>query len=243
MPTRGSVCAETVRALVNNGEGHRLLLRTEDRLAVDVARNRLAKTALALAADRRFFEAGSDPYVFWIDADAYFLPGTLTTMMHELDKGAFDLLAPLSGARATGSSVQALRDAGDTTSSPRPGIDCKPGDIVPVAMATTHFLAHRASLLQRLGEDPFGGPHAPETDDFFFCRRVREIGGRIAVHTGIPVFHIDERNGAAYLPGFAPVAATGDGIDANVKPDALPFERRGYGPRVDSLIARIGPEG
>jgi hypothetical protein len=239
MPTRGSVTAETLVALVNNTEGYELVLRTENRQPVDVARNRLAATALAVAADRALFDEGDDPFVFWIDSDAFFLPGTLTMLIRELQQGPYDLLAPLSGARVAGSSVQALRDVYDRSSSPAPGVDCERGEIVPVAMSTTHFLAHRASLLARVGPEPFGtGDAGDETEDFFFCRRVREAGGRIAVHTGVPVFHVDERNGAAYLPQFEPIAIVGSGIDANVPVEALPLEQRSYGPRIDAIVKR-----
>ncbi len=47
VPTRGTICAELGRALINNTPGFDLVLRTRDRLAVDVARNALAGDAIA----------------------------------------------------------------------------------------------------------------------------------------------------------------------------------------------------
>ena len=233
MPTRGTVTAETLMALLNNSEDYRLRLYTENRLAVDVARNLLAERAIESASDPSL-DGEADPVVVWIDSDAFFLKGTLTLLLKELQRGAFDVVAPLTGARVPGSSVQALRKAGDLTSSPKPGVDCHAGEIVGVEMVSTHFLMHRAFLLKRLGPQPFGShDDVLETDDFHFCRRVREAGGALCVHTGVPVFHVDERNGAAFLPGFDPVFVRGNEIDPLSKAEPLAWEARTYGARID----------
>ena len=62
---------ELLQALVNNAEGHRLIVRMVNRETVDVARNRLAAEAIATANDPELLAPGTDPYVFWIDSDPF----------------------------------------------------------------------------------------------------------------------------------------------------------------------------
>lgn len=241
MPTRGTVTAETLTAFVNNAEGHDIVLRTVNRQPVDRARNRLAELALEAAGDPSLFDAGADPFVFWIDSDAFFLDGTLTMMLRRLEADpSIDLLAPLCGARCDGSSPGALLRIDDPSSVFEPGVDVERGSLVAVQMASTHFLLHRASLLRRLGPEPFGpADDATATDDFYFCARILGIGGRIVVDTGIPVFHVDERDGRCFLPNFDSVVLSGNSVAPPVhKQPPLPMERRDYGPRVSALIAR-----
>lgn len=216
VPTRGSVAAELVIALVNNAEGHRILVRTVNRESVDVARNRLAAQALAAADDPALFPAGSDPYVFWIDSDAFFLHGTLTLMLHALEANpSIDVLAGLFGPRAANRGATAFRDVSDKNSYLAEDVNFTRGDIVDVELVGLHFILHRISLLRRLGPAPFGAPSDTVSDNAAFCGRIRGAGGRIAVATGIPIFHVDERNGAAYSPGLGACVIDGNTIDTS----------------------------
>jgi hypothetical protein len=237
MPTRGVVSAELLQALVNNADGHRLILRMVNREAVDIARNRLAAQAIAAADDPELFAPGTDPYVFWIDSDAFFVRGTLTLMMRTLEEHPFlDVLAALFGPRVANSGAAAFRSLSDRQSMLIPGVNCKRGEVVDVEQVGFHFTLHRVSLLRALGPNPFGDPSENTSDDAAFCWRVHAGGGRIATATGIPVFHVDERNGAAYTPGVAVAGIDGDAIDATRIPDELPFETRAYGDRIDPML-------
>jgi hypothetical protein len=238
MPTRGVVCAELLQALVNNAEGHRLILRMVNRETVDVARNRLAAEVIAAADDPELFAPGTDPYVFWIDSDAFFLRGTLTLMIRTLEAHpSIDVLAALFGPRvARRGAVAFLNLADDQSSVLFPGVNCKRGDVVDVQQVGLHFTLHRVSLLRALGPNPFGEPSENTTDDIAFCSRIRAGNGRIAVATGIAVFHVDERNGAAYTPGVDVAGIDGDTIDTTRIPAELPLERRLYGARIDPIV-------
>jgi hypothetical protein len=237
MPTRGVVAAELLQALVNNAEGHRLILRMVNREAVDVARNRLAAQVIAAADDPELFAPGTDPYVFWIDSDAFFVRGTLTLMMRTLEEHPLiDVLAALFGPRTASHRAAAFRSLSDRESVLIPGVNCTRGEVVDVEQVGLHFTLHRVSLLRALGPDPFGQPSENTSDDAAFCWRVHAGRGRIAVATGIPVFHIDERNGAAYTPGVTVTAIDGDGIDETRTPAELPFDSRTYGDRVDPMV-------
>jgi hypothetical protein len=234
VPTRGTICAELSRALINNTPGFELVLRTRDRLPVDVARNALAADAIAAANDGARFPAGSDPYVFWIDSDAFFLHGTMTLMVRTLEQHPdIDVLAGLFGPRASERGATAFRSAGDRSSYLVPEVNFTRGDLVDVDLVGLHFLLHRVSLLRSLGPDPFGAPDSPASDDAAFCGRIRHGGGRITVATGVPVFHVDERNGTAYSPGVGACAIEGDAISTTLLGDELPPEERTYGGRID----------
>jgi hypothetical protein len=237
MPTRGVVAAELLQALVNNAEGHRLILRMVSRETVDVARNRLAAEVIAAADDPELFAPGTDPYVFWIDSDAFFVRGTLTRMMRTLEEHpSIDVLAALFGPRVAKHGAAAFRKLSDRESVLVPGVNCERGDVVDVEQVGFHFTLHRVSLLRALGPNPFGEPSENTSDDAAFCWRIHAGKGRIAVATGIPVFHVDERNGAAYAPGADAVGIDGDAIDATHVPDELPLESRSYGDRINAII-------
>jgi len=237
MPTRGAVAAELLQALINNAEGHRLVLRMVNRETVDVARNRLAAEVITAADDPELFTPGTDPYVFWIDSDAFFVRGTLTLMIRTLERHpSIDVLAALFGPRVARSGAAAFRSLSDRASMLIPGVNCERGDIVDVEQVGFHFTLHRVSLLRALGPNPFGEPSENTSDDAAFCWRIRAGKGRMAVATGIPVFHVDERNGAAYTPGVDAAAIDGDAIDATRVPAELPFESRVYGYRIDAMV-------
>ena len=201
IPSRGTVAAELLTALVNNVAGFDLVLRMVNRETVDVARNKLAALAIAAADDPALFAPGGDPDVFWIDSDAFFLAGTLTLMVRTLEANpAIDVLAALFGPRVANRGAAAFRDLTDQQSMLLPGVNFTRGDVIDVAQVGLHFILHRVSLLRAMGPDPFGATDEDTSDDAAFCSRVLAGKGRIAVATGVPVFHVDERNGAAYTP-------------------------------------------
>ena len=239
IPTRGVVAAELLNALVNNNEGHEIVLRTVNRQTVDVARNRLAATAIATADDPEIFPAGVDPYVFWIDSDAFFLKGTFSAMARTLEENpSIDVLAALFGPRAPNSGATAFRTRGDKNSYLVPEINFQRGELVDVDIVGLHFLLHRTSLLRALGPNPFGDADARSSDDAAFCGRIRQGNGRITVATAFPVFHIDERNGTAYSPGIGACAVDGNTIDTTRLGDHLAPEARSYGSRIDDATRR-----
>lgn len=240
MPTRGNVCAETTMALINNTRGHDLHLYTVNRRPVDTARNMLAARALEL--DPHDIAAGDDdPFVFWIDSDAFFLNGTMTLMMHEMRKDpTIALLAAYCGPRAAFAGATAYADLHDPNSFPHPGVTCEIGAFVDVKIAPLHFAVHRRSLLERVGTNPFGDHAGPSSsEDAMFSQRIGLLGERIVVATGIPVFHIDERDGAAYLPGAPAMRVVENAVDTETPVPGLPLEHRDYGARMNAILARL----
>ena len=61
----------------------------------------------------------------------------------------------------------------------------------------------------------------------------------MAVATGIPVFHVDERNGNAFLPAHAACRIDDSGtVDTTALAAPLEQEERTYGERIDRVIAK-----
>jgi hypothetical protein len=237
VPTRGVVAAELLAAFIGNTGGYEIVLRMEHRQPVDVARNRLAARAVVAADDRALFAEGSDPYVLWIDSDAFFLAGTFALMIDTLEKNpSVDVLAALFGPRASNRGATAFRRADDKNSYLVPDGNFTRGDLVDVEQVGLHFTLHRVSLLRALGNEPFTGPSGLASDDAVFCGRVRHGNGRITVATGIPVFHVDDRNGAAYSPGVAACVIDGNTISTTELAAELPPETRSYGERIDRIV-------
>ena len=237
IPTRGSIASELARALINNTEEYELELFTVDRQPVDVARNQLAAMAIDAADDIARFSRDDDPYVFWIDSDAFFIKGTLSLMMAALDRNpAISLLAGLFGPRAANAGATAFRDRHDRKSFLMPDVNVQRGDIVEVDVVGMHMVVHRVSLLRSVGAHPFGVEDDQISEDAAFCGRVQISGGTIAVATGVPVFHVDEKTGIAYTPGMPPCAIAGDQIDLTFSPAESEVESRTYGMRIDAIV-------
>ena len=136
----------------------------------------------------------------------------LTLMMHALETNpTIDMLAGLFGPRAANRGATAFRDINDKSSYLVEDVNFTRGDIVDVALVGLHFILHRVSLLRRLGPAPFGAPNDMVSDNAAFCGRIRGAG----VATGIPIFHVDERNGAAYSPGVGACVIDGNTIDTS----------------------------
>lgn len=101
-----------------------------------------------------------------------------------------------------------------------PGRDFKVGDVVWCDMTGLDFTLIRVSMLERIQEE-LGGPFfktgptkravmpfdlkGPDdgsilmhTEDVWFYSKVRALGGKIGVHTGVRVSHINSKTGMIY---------------------------------------------
>lgn len=202
MPTRGAVCFETIDSIERNMAVKYAKVIVARKPIVE-ARNLLAKTALECIAANPFPFTPRETFILWMDDDAMLLPGLIPTMLRCLHEPAMqnaDALFGWHGIRQPFSRPSAWRRYGDPTSYVKPGVDCKPNELVDIEVAGFHLVLMRARLLERLGPDPFT-PREGESEDFAFCRKTNEIGARLVVGTALPVPHIDPRDGTAYIPG------------------------------------------
>jgi len=198
LPTRGTISVETFNALQAYHDGFRMAPITSARLPVDQARNFIAAQMVAVAK----IKPSEDWLALWVDADAWWPPKTVAQVVAILQaRPDIDLLAASFSTRLPFSPRVAFRKAGDPDSFPQPGLDCEMGDLVEVERVGFHFVAHRVSLLTRLGSEPFATGWNGFSEDSAFCKRVRDVGGKIFCAPGLLVAHVDPNDGAAYLPG------------------------------------------
>lgn len=246
MPTRGSVSVETHTALSSNKDDSAVILATVARKPVTEARNSLAATALQAVKDDPLPWIPREWIVLWVDDDSFWTPGTFAQL-----KAIFraysqvDIVAGYFGPRAPFSSPIAFRDKGNGESFPRPNVDCRMGDLVEVERVGFHFVAHRVSVLEKVGPNPFTIPVDAEknvSEDFAFCDRARAAGCRIVCATGLHIAHIDPRDGAAYIPG-APTLRVDNNRLATATLEHLDSdgavktgEERSYGADVDAVM-------
>jgi hypothetical protein len=208
-PTRGSISIETHQALVSNMDGLETVAVHVARKPVDVARNQLAEFVGKIIEQRPDLQSA---LVLWIDDDAWWQPGTITTMAHRLlGLGELDVLAAWFSKRIPFDHAVAFRKSAagsqmETVSKANVGEN---ESACEVDFVGAHFIMHRVGLLSALGLDPFS-PLSTDitlTEDFAFCRRVKSVGGRIFVSLGpaTTVLHVDVCTGLAYAPYCPPM--------------------------------------
>lgn len=238
-PTRGEIGPETALSLQANMDGvpHQVLRVTGE--PVDEARNRLAEMARA--------QAQPHALCLWIDDDCYWCAGSVTLMLQTFMQREIDVLCGYFGPRAPFSTPLCLTRANDIASAPREGRDFQLGQVIPVASASMNFVLHRVSLFERLGPAPFTPLPDSLGEDHSFFERLRAVGGRAEVATGIVVAHCE--NGLAFVPGRRPfqvidnrlVPALTELSDAEINARyANRNLRRSYGPAVDALQRQRG---
>ena len=247
-PTRGQPTFETLLALRHNMDDVRNVQTMVARRKVIEARNALADGALKAIADHHFEEEPSEWFVLWCDDDAWWPPSTIKTMLRFFSESpACDALFGKFGGRMPYSNIFAYKDPKvHKDCYIREGVNCNPGDVIEIAEAGFHFVMMRASLLEIVGPEPFNVPAGSDariTEDFAFCHRARAAGARLAVAIGMPIIHIDPRDGTAYTPGMPAMMMDGNEVAKITLEHASPNrgevkapEARSYGLAADSTI-------
>lgn len=215
MPSRGRPCIETLKSFGNtDGDVCRVLFMEKSRVGIIEARNELVLGALK-APSYLGFEPKLGWYVLWVDDDAFWQPGTIKRLLGALQYPEIDIVAGWFSGRSYNSPPKAIRVDG---TPPDPG---KPGEVMDGGLAEVdrcgfHFVLHPLSVFEKVGPNPFNLEGTDELgEDFAFCRRARNAGLRIWVHSGAPVWHVDddgsgtEDTGLAYLPGVGPFRIVG----------------------------------
>jgi hypothetical protein len=100
----------------------------------------------------------------------------------------------------------------------KPNVHYKMGEVIDVDLTGLDFTLIRTSVLEKLKEPYFKtGPSLrrdipsaekygtsdrkgiiSHTEDVWFYNKVREVGGRVGVHTGVRVSHLDVKSGWIY---------------------------------------------
>jgi hypothetical protein len=225
MPMRDKMTRETELALKYNTPPHRFITVTG--LPVDEARNDLARKVLALTSD----------VVVWIDADSWWFPNAIPSLLHLLHVvPVIGVVTGFYGYREAFRPPLVWKRIGEDASFVRPGEHCPQGDALQIETAGFQMVAMRRNVLERIGDDPFSVADVQDSEDTAFFRRCRDHGIMSACHTGVPVVHIGD-DGYGYLPGGPRFAIRGNNLVPvpTAQPKAQPHKRtRDYGPAVNA---------
>ena len=244
LPSRVRPSKDTAQALRDNlGPVQATILQCIGK-PVDVARNQLAAEILEVAGD-------SNPYVLWLDDDAWFSEGTVQIILDILRaRQDISLVTAHCGPRVPFSTPFGHMRDDDGHSPPRWKVDFELGDLVPIALGSMHFVMHRANLLRAVGPSPFALVKRPPDlarkfkpgEDHEFYRRVRAVGGLCVMASGVVVAHCE--NDVAFMPWMRPCRIRNN--DVEVIPDertdeeiALAYAsvgRRSYGTALDEMV-------
>ena len=236
VPTRGTISVETYHSLQRGFANIPHVVAMAARKDVVTARNMLAKMAVDAIAVNPIKQPVRETFALWVDDDAWWPPETVSVMLQAMHHfPMLDALFGKFGTRMPMSKVFAWRDRDDNESFPREFVDCKPNDVVPIERGGFHFVLMRLRLLQKLGPNPFTPPTNEngvytKGEDTVFCDRAIDAGAKLAVGMGMPIIHVDPRDGAGYLPGMPQMYMDGDFARVlEVDPGAV----RSYGEGLD----------
>ena len=245
MPTRGTISVETYHSLQRGFANIPHVIAAGARKDIVTARNLLAKMAVDAISKNPIRQPVRETFALWVDDDAWWAPETVSVMLQAMQQlPMLDALFGKFGTRMPGSKVLAWRDRDDMESFAREFVDCKQGEVVPIERAGFHFVLMRLRLLQKLGPDPFTPPTDEsgtfvQGEDMAFCDRAIDAGAKLAVGMGMPIVHVDPRDGAGYLPGMPQMYMDGDFARViEVAPGAI----RSYGEGLPAVKAVDGSQ-
>lgn len=161
--------AETLSALQSNMDGVSHVVVGVSGLPVVDARNHLATKAIELSRDASY------RFALFIDDDAWWRSGTLTTMLRAMrEYPAIGVLLGYFSARGPNLPANAAfrwwacdhyarkwcynHPAALTSNVPKRLANCMAGEIVHVERSSLHFALVRLPLLKRIGQTPFDVP-------------------------------------------------------------------------------------
>lgn len=218
----GSIVLGTVRTIM-----HETLALTKRGIAVSV----LEESGDALLANARArmvarFLASPATHLVCIDSDTMCQPGGLQMLLNADE----DFVAALYPKRKDPLSYHVRMMAGDTQSLTEKGlleVEGVPGGLCCMSRAMLEKMCkhYAAELTYRMDESPTGtavglfesywidnGPGQPKDklgEDYAFCKRWRDIGGKIYVVPDIETGHVGLKVWQGrYSDNFEPVAAT-----------------------------------
>jgi len=136
-------------------------------------------------------------------------------LYEEAEKNQWDCLTGLYFVKSEPPTPLTWRN--DHIGRLRPNVDYKVGEVIWVDLTGLDFTLIRTSLLEQM-EPPYfkTGPSLrssipnaiskyadhqsiiTHTEDVWFYNKVKEMGGKIGVHTGVRVAHIDVKSGMIY---------------------------------------------
>lgn len=154
-------------------------------------------------------------YLFFLGDDMIPPWDGFVKLYNEMEANKWDVLTGLYFWKGEPPTPLVWRD--DHIGRMVPGKDFKVGDVIWVDMTGLDFTLIRTSMLEQLEAPYFKtgpslrtampkaiGEHADpksivmHTEDVWFYNKVRKLGGKIGVHTGVRVAHIDVKSGMIF---------------------------------------------
>jgi SEC-C motif len=213
MPTRGAVSVETMLSIAALGwqKDDYARLGVSRATVLTVARQGVAEAREQLAeATVQGMNAtpNAEHFVLWIDDDAVFSVTDITWLLAELRRNPdIAALSAYYSAKEKGHPgfVPAFprNENGHESALRIPGVDFGPESIVEVPWIGLHCAIMRGEVLRDLKKPRFPFDEASGCgEDVGFSHRIRAAGGKLAVHAGIIVPHIDAETGERFIPNI-----------------------------------------
>lgn len=168
-------------------------------MKIDQARNYFVEYVLSRPKDNR------PEYLFFLGDDMLPPWDGLVKLYHEMMEGDWDCLTGLYYWKGEPPRALAWRDG--VVGGLVPGEHFQIGEIVSVDITGMDFTLLKVSTLEKIKPPWFQtGPSKKEgeegialyTEDVFFCRKLAAMGGKVAVHSGVRVAHLDIKTGIIY---------------------------------------------
>ena len=207
MPTRGTVCIETMQAIGAMGwqASDYARLGVNRATFTPIARRPVAEARELLAeAVIRGMEIQPEVkhYVLWVDDDAFFCLEDIMCLLAELRRNPdIGILSCYYAPKTKNHSGWIPMFGNNENRMLTPGVDFGPTDIVEVPWVGLHCAIMRGEVLPKLERPMF--PCDPLTgcgEDVLFSHRIRDAGYKCAVHAGVIVPHVDASTGEQFVP-------------------------------------------
>lgn len=192
------VAAQRLQAPVNSTIASMVIEGEE----IGAARNRALQYCLSLngSMPENIFFFGDDMIPEWWH---------LIRLWEEMRKGQWDILSALYFMKMDDVPTPILWRE-EITGPMREGEHYQLGDVVESDIAGMDFTLINPHILSKLEPPYFKTSFTSSddqykndavsifTEDAYFCKKVRDVGGRIGVHTGVRVAHLNIKTGELY---------------------------------------------
>ncbi len=163
-------------------------------MEVGVARNYIAELLVDMNPQPEYlFFLGDDMLPSW---------NSFLLLYEEMAKGEWDILSGLYHMKAPDTMPIPVTWRNDIKGCMKAGTHYQVGEVVPVDVVGLDFAIIKSSIFSKMGKAPWfktadstdmmkdNGYVEVFTEDVYFCRKAKEHGFKIGVHTGVRVGHL-----------------------------------------------------
>ncbi len=141
-------------------------------------------------------------YLFFLGDDMLPSWNSFLILYEEMLNGNWDILSGLYHMKAPDTMPIPVTWRNDIKGCLKHGIHYQVGEVVPVDVVGLDFCLIRSNIFEKMGKPPWfktadskdmcneAGAMSPFTEDVFFCRKAKEAGLKIGVHTAVRIGHL-----------------------------------------------------